>query len=95
MRVSERFDTHLCQTIGYQDGFLDWCIFLIQVPLTRLEEIWLSETESFPELSQNLFIVLFVDSPFRGNIMYVDDALAVEERGNLELPKRFSLVSES
>ncbi len=33
-----------------QDGVVDWCIVLLEMPLTRFEECWPLPTESLPEL---------------------------------------------
>ena len=32
------------------DGVVDWCVVLVEMPLTRFEECWLFPTESLPEL---------------------------------------------
>ena len=36
---------------------MDWCIVLMEMPLTRFEECWPLPTESLPELPYNLNIV--------------------------------------
>ena len=36
---------------------MDWCIVLVEIPLTRFEECWTLPTKSLPELPKNLNIV--------------------------------------
>ena len=36
---------------------MDWCIVLVEMPLTRFEECWPLQTESLRELPENLNIV--------------------------------------
>ncbi len=52
--VTERrrncLDTHLGQIVSDKDGVVDWCIVLVEMPLTRLEECWPLPMESLPEL---------------------------------------------
>ena len=36
---------------------MDWCIVLVEMPLTRFEECWPLPTESLPELPENLNVV--------------------------------------
>ena len=33
-------DAHLGQIVGDKDGVVDWCIVLVEMPLTRFEECW-------------------------------------------------------
>ena len=33
-------DAHLGQIVCDQDGVVDWCIALVEMPLTRFEECW-------------------------------------------------------
>ena len=40
-----------------KDGVVDWCIVLLEMPLTRFEECWPPPTKSFAELPQNINIV--------------------------------------
>ena len=40
-----------------KDGVVDWCIVLMEMPLTRFEECWPLPMESLPELPYNLNIV--------------------------------------
>ena len=39
------------------DGVVDWCIVLVEIPLTRFEECWPLPTESLAELPWNLNIL--------------------------------------
>ena len=34
------FDAHLGQIVCDKDGVVDWCIVLVEMPLTRFEECW-------------------------------------------------------
>ena len=43
-------DAHLGQIVCDKDGVVDWCIVLLEMPLTRFEECWPLPTESLPEL---------------------------------------------
>ena len=52
--VTNCLDTHLGQIVCDQDGVVDWCIVLVEMPLTRFEECWLIPKESLPELPYNL-----------------------------------------
>ena len=40
-----------------KDGVVDWCIVLVEMPLSRFEECWPLPKESLPELPLNLNIV--------------------------------------
>ena len=40
---------HLGQIVCDKDGVVDWCIVLLEMPLTRFEEYWPLTTESLPE----------------------------------------------
>ena len=40
----------LIQLLNYKDGVVDWCIVLVEIPLTRFEECWPLPTKSLPEL---------------------------------------------
>ena len=42
-------DTYLGQIVSDKDGVVDWCIVLLEMPLTQFEEFWPLPTESFPE----------------------------------------------
>ena len=44
-------DAHLAQIVCDKDGVVDWCIVLVEMPLTRFEECWPLPTESLAELS--------------------------------------------
>ena len=50
-------DAHLAQIVCYKDGVVDWCIVLVEMPLTRFEECWPLPKEPLPELPLNLNIV--------------------------------------
>ena len=43
-------DVHLGQIVCDKDGVVDWCIVLVEMPLTRVEEFWSLPTESLPGL---------------------------------------------
>ena len=43
-------DNHLGQIVCDKDGVVDWCIVLVEMPLTRFEECWPLPMESLPEL---------------------------------------------
>ncbi len=43
-------DAHLGQIVCDKDEVVDWCIVLVEMPLTRFEECWPLPTESLPEL---------------------------------------------
>ena len=47
--VRNGLDTHLGQIVCDKDGVVDWCIVLLETPLTRFEECWPLPTESLPE----------------------------------------------
>ena len=47
-RLRKCLDAHLGQIV--KDGVVDWCIVLVEIPLTRFEECWPPPTESLPEL---------------------------------------------
>ena len=48
--VRNCLDAHLGQIVCDKDGVVDWCIVLVEMPLTRFEECWPLPTESLPEL---------------------------------------------
>lgn len=60
-------------------------IVLMQVPLTRLEEFWFLATKSLSELTQNPYIVLFVDCLSMGDPVDVDDTLIFKKCNHHEL----------
>ena len=39
-RVRNGVDAHLGQIVCDKDGVVDWCIVLVEMPLTRFEECW-------------------------------------------------------
>ena len=49
-RVRNCLDAHLGQIVCDKDGVVDWCIVLVEMPLTGFEECWPLPTESLPEL---------------------------------------------
>ena len=49
-RVRNCLDGHLGQIVCNKDGVVDWCIVLVEMPLTRFEKRWPLPTESLPEL---------------------------------------------
>ena len=49
-RLRNCLDAHLGQRVCDKDGVVDWCIVLVEMPLTRFEECWPPPTESLPEL---------------------------------------------
>ena len=49
-KVKNCLDAHLGQIVCDKDGVLDWCIVLVEMPLTRFEECWTLMTQSLPEL---------------------------------------------
>ena len=49
-RVRNCLDAHLGQIVYDKDGVVDWCIVLVEMPLTRFEECWPLPTESLTEL---------------------------------------------
>ena len=61
-KLKNCFDAHLGQRDCDKDGVVDWCIVLVEMPLTRFEECWPLPTESLPELPQNLNRVFLVCS---------------------------------
>ena len=48
--VGNCLDASLGQVVCDKDGVVDWCIILVEMPLTRFEEGWPLPTESLPEL---------------------------------------------
>ena len=49
-RVWNCLGAHLGQIVCDKDEVVDWCIVLVEMPLTRFEECWPLPTESLPEL---------------------------------------------
>ena len=39
-RLMNWLDSHLAQIVHDKDGVVDWCIVLVEMPLTRFEECW-------------------------------------------------------
>ena len=39
-RMRNYLDVHFAQTVCDKDGVVDWCIVLVEIPLTRFEECW-------------------------------------------------------
>ena len=48
--LAKRVDAHLAQIVCDKDGVVDWCIILVEMPLTRFEEYWPLLIESLLEL---------------------------------------------
>ncbi len=48
--VKNYLDADLGQIVCNNDGVVDWCIVLVEMPLTRFEECWPLPKESLPEL---------------------------------------------
>ena len=48
--VRNFLDAHLVQIVCDKDGVVNWCIVLLEMPLTRFEECWPLPKESLPEL---------------------------------------------
>ena len=46
----DSLDAHLSQIVCDTERVVDWCIVLVEMPLTLFEECWLLPTESLPEL---------------------------------------------
>ena len=65
-------DAHLGQTVCDKDGVVDWCIVLVEMPLTRFEECWPIPTDSLAELPLSLNIVFFLDCLSSGEQVRVD-----------------------
>ena len=55
--VKNCLDTYLCQIVCDKDVVVDWCIVLVEMPLTRFEEYWPLPTESLLEPPWNLNMV--------------------------------------
>ena len=49
-RVRNCLDAHLGQIVCDNDGVVDWCIVLVEMPLTQFGEYWPLPTEPLPEL---------------------------------------------
>ena len=50
-------DAYLGHIVCGKDGVVDWCIVLVEMPLTRFEECWPLPKESLPGLPLNLNII--------------------------------------
>ena len=50
-------DPHLGQIVCDKERVVDWCIVLVEIPLTRFEDCWPPPTESLAEHPYNLNIV--------------------------------------
>ena len=48
-RLKNCLDAHLGQIGCDKDGVVDWCIVLVEMPLTQFEEFYSLPTESPPE----------------------------------------------
>ena len=49
-RLMNCLDAHLAQVVCDKDGVVDWCIVLVEMPLTQLEECCPLPKESHLEL---------------------------------------------
>ena len=83
-KVRNCLDPNLGQIVCDKGGVVNWCIVLMEMPLTQFEECWPLLTESLAELPLNLNIVFLVDCLSSGNPVHVDYASAVKKR---ESPK--------
>ena len=79
-RLRNCLDAHLAQIVCDKDAVVDWCIVLVEMPMTRFEEFWPLPAESLLELPLNLNIVFLVDCLSSGNSVHVDHASAVKKR---------------
>ena len=52
--MSNCLDAHLGQIVYDKDGVVDWCIVLLEMPLTRFQECWPLPKESLAELPQKI-----------------------------------------
>ena len=84
-------DAHLAQIVSDKDGVVDWCLVLVEMPLTRFEECWPLPQESLPELPSNLNIVFLVDSLSSGKPVHVDHASVVKKRDHQKFVVGFAL----
>ena len=50
-RVANCLDSYLGPIVCDKDGDVDWCIVLVEMPVTRFEECWPLPKESLPELN--------------------------------------------
>ena len=69
---------------------MDWCIVLVEMPLTRFQECWPLSTESLPELPSNLNIIFLVACLSSGNSVHVVHASAVK-KGIIKFVAGFAL----
>ena len=51
------------------NNFVDWCIVLVEMPLTRFEECWPLPMESLPELPYDLNIVTLTVWPINSGVL--------------------------
>ena len=49
-RMRNCLNAHIGQIVCDKDGVVDWCIVIVEMPLTRFEESWPLPTESLAEL---------------------------------------------
>ena len=73
--MENSLDSHFGQVIGHQDGLVSGCIVLMEMPLSRLEELWSFASKSLPEFPQNFNVILFLDSLTMGHPMRVDQTI--------------------
>ena len=91
--VGNCLDAHLGQIVCDKDGVVDWCIVIVEMPLTRFEEYWTLPTESLLELPLNLDIVFLVDCLSSRNPVHVDHASAVKKRDHQKFVGGFVLFN--
>ena len=84
-------DAHLGPIVCDKDGVVDWCIVLVEMPLSRFEEYWPLPKESLPELPKNLNTLFPVDCLSSGNSVHVDHASAVKKRDHQKFVGGFAL----
>ena len=75
-------DAHLAQIVSDKDGVVDWCLVLVEMPLTRFEECWPLPQESLPELPSNLNIIFLVDSLSSGEASACRSCQCCQKKGS-------------
>ena len=68
-RLRNCLDAHLGQIVCDKDEVVDWCIVLVEMPLSRFEECRTLPTESLPELPENLNIVTLTFWPINSGVL--------------------------
>ena len=62
-------DAHLSQIICDKYGDVDWCIVLLEMPVTLFENYWPLPTESLPELPKDINIVTLTLWPINSGVL--------------------------